>query len=63
MSVNGTHSAQATPMLPALSPSQMVEAMSYLLETDQDFVNKLHQAYLRSVNSKFNQPTNNSHFT
>jgi len=36
-----------------LTQEQMVEAMSFLLETDADFVQKLHEAYVKSLNRKF----------
>jgi len=39
--------APSLPSPPVLSPSQMVEAVTHLLETDQAFVEKLHQAYAR----------------
>jgi len=43
-------SAESTRSVPnALSPTQMVEAMKYLLETDDNFVNTLHEAYLKTL--------------
>ena len=31
---------------------QLVEAMNFLLETDSEFVTKIHQAYVMSLNRK-----------
>ena len=45
----GNPKASITP----LTQEQMVEAFSYLLENEPDFVNKLHHAYIMSVNKKF----------
>jgi len=36
-----------------LTQDQMVEAMSFLLESDPDFVQKLHEAYVKSLSRKF----------
>jgi len=42
--------AESTPSVPnSLSPTQMVEAMKYLLETDDSFVHRLHEAYLKTL--------------
>ena len=41
------------PALPSeLNPSQMVEAMKYLLETDNQFIHKLHEAYRKVLQRK-----------
>jgi len=46
-------SAESTPSVSnALSPTQMVEAMKYLLETDDSFVHRLHEAYLKTLQSR-----------
>jgi len=45
----------ASPPAGQISPltgDQLVEAMTFLLETDQDFVHKLHQAYVMALNRK-----------
>lgn len=44
----GSHSFPASP----LTPGQMVEALTYLLETDSQFVHKLHEAYVLALNKK-----------
>eukprot|EP00092_Neocalanus_flemingeri_P005357 GFUD01005772.1.p1 GENE.GFUD01005772.1~~GFUD01005772.1.p1 ORF type:complete len:523 (-),score=157.17 GFUD01005772.1:376-1893(-) len=54
--ING-HNGIATspphaPVTPLTQP-QMVEAMTFLLENDPDFVQQLHQAYVMSINRKF----------
>jgi len=54
--VNGHNGVGLTsPPGPAttLNQHQMVEAMNFLLENDAEFVQKLHQAYVMSVNKKF----------
>jgi mRNA-decapping enzyme 1B len=35
-----------------LTRGQMLEAVQYLLDNDEEFVTKLHEAYVRSLNSK-----------
>jgi len=48
--------ARSSPPRSSITPltkEQMVEAMSFLLETDSDFVQKLHEAYVKSLNRKF----------
>ena len=41
------------PAVPSeLNPSQMVEAMKYLLETDNQFIHKLHEAYRKVLQRK-----------
>jgi len=54
--VNGHKESEGSISKPSFSPltqPQMVEAVSYLLENDPEFVHKLHQAYIMSVNRKF----------
>jgi len=48
----GTASPPQAPITP-LTQTQMLEAMTFLLENDPDFVQKLHQAYVMSINRKF----------
>jgi len=40
------------PVQNTLNPAQMVEAMKYLLETDDNFVHRLHEAYLKTVQKR-----------
>ena len=45
----------ASPPAGQISPltgDQLVEAMTFLLETDREFVHKLHQAYVMALNRK-----------
>lgn len=54
--INGHNGVASSPPRAPISPltqPQMVEAMSFLLENDPDFVQKLHQAYVMSINRKF----------
>jgi len=48
-----TRSSPPRSSITPLTKEQMVEAMSFLLETDSDFVQKLHEAYVKSLNRKF----------
>jgi len=50
---NGVASSPPRAPITPLTQPQMVEAMSFLLENDPDFVQKLHQAYVMSINRKF----------
>lgn len=46
--ING-HPARFAPVKPdPLTQNQLMQAMNYLLETDVDFMRKLHDAYLKS---------------
>lgn len=40
--------------VPLLTRNQLQQALAYLLMNDSDFVAKLHEAYIRSVNEKLN---------
>jgi len=54
--VNGHNGVGSSPPQASITPltqPQMVEAMSFLLENDPDFVQRLHQAYVMSINRKF----------
>jgi len=50
---NGVASSPPRAPITPLTQHQMVEAMGFLLENDPDFVQKLHQAYVMSINRKF----------
>lgn len=53
LATNGRgESPPSTPITP-LTQQQMVEAVTFMLEHDEDFVTKLHQAYVMSINKKF----------
>lgn len=38
-----------------LTKSQLIEAVQFLLETDEEFVTKVHDAYLKTVSSQNGQ--------
>lgn len=35
-----------------LTQNQLLQALNYLLETDPDFIRKVHEAYIKSFNKK-----------
>jgi len=45
-------SPPATQQVTPLTQPQLVEAISFLMENDQEFVQKIHQAYVMSLNRK-----------
>merc|ERR1719186_604141 len=48
-----TVSPPQAPTTSLMQPKELVEAMTFLLANDPDFVQKLHQAYVMSINRKF----------
>lgn len=46
--------------VPLLTKNQLQQAFSYLLKNDSDFIAKMHEAYIKSVNEKLSYTNGNS---
>jgi len=53
LATNGRGESPPSTVITPLTQQQMVEAVTFMLEHDEDFVTKLHQAYVMSINKKF----------
>jgi len=50
---NGNSTAKDNKTVTPLTKEQMLQAVQHLLDTDDDFISKLHEAYVYSLNKKF----------